>query len=127
MFRWLGFILIISGTSSAGIVMAAKIKNELRVYRAAQNAISYIRSEIEFFLTPLDQILLKLSQQITPPLSLVFEQVAGSIVKTPGLSPGILFQEHADLCGGCIPAELKGILCDTFTYLGKQEDRKSVV
>lgn len=121
MIRWLGFILVISGAAATGILMASDVKNTLKLYRQTLPALAYMKSEIEFHLTPLDKILLHLAKSQPKNIASGFGRLHDRMQTRPGVNLGM----HASFAftdeKNSYPAEWKTIMTNMFHLLGKQD------
>ena len=121
MIRWFGFILIVTGAAASGSLLAAGVRRSVRQCTAMQNALAFMKAEIEFHLTPLDQISMQMASMLPQPLSLVFRSVSRDIRRMPGVLPGSLMRRALNVHRNKITPELSKILADLFELLGKQD------
>lgn len=121
MIRWVGFILIVFGGAASGVLLAADVRRSLRQCRAVQNVLAYMKAEIEFHLTPLDEITKQVSAMMPHPLSAIFQSVSRDIRRMPGVPAGSLMRRALNVQRSKLAPELHGILAELFELLGKQD------
>lgn len=121
MIRWIGFVLIVSGASAAGILFAAKLKHTLELYRQTATALAFMKNEIEFQLTPIREIADKLSIILDKPLSSVFQSLIHEMRTCPAIPLGLQMERVLKQNGALLPAELRRIWTSLFDLLGKQD------
>lgn len=75
-YKWFGAILIIVGSAGAGFSMAANDRKEESLLRQMLCAIGYMKSELQYRLTPLPQLCRLTAKQTSGTLRRLFENLA---------------------------------------------------
>lgn len=121
MIRYLGFILIVCGGSGCGIMLARETHKTLELYLQCAIALTYMKNEMEFHLTAVDQIAFELSNILPKPLATVFHNLYSSMCVAPGIALGLQMEKAMQRNKRPLPNNLKQIMIRLFDLLGKQD------
>ena len=121
MLRFVGFVLIVSSSASVGFSMADRVRRAQKLYRQALSSLAYMKAEIEFHLTPLDEITRQLSTLSSGVLGEIFSGFSRDITLAPGVSCGVLMRRCLRMQKYRLPQELSDILGELFDLLGRQD------
>ncbi len=121
MIRLVGAILIVVGSASAGFYMAGNVRKTQRIYRDALRATTYMKSEIECYLTPLHDIYGQLAHILPKPLAALFFALYEQARRSLGLLPAVHFSRARQLLRNRLPHELVQIFAEMFDMLGRQD------
>lgn len=117
MIRWIGFIMIVCGSTGSGLLLASAVRNEMRLCRALYTAVSAMKWEIASRHTPLNELLLTASDELPTPLSEMFRDLT-----VRDVSDSLSAKASALLCrSNELPYALKQILASFFRDLGMQD------
>lgn len=125
MIRMIGFVLIVSGASCAGIRQAACVRRSYLLYEDFRMALVWLKNEIQTALTPLEQAFGVVSGLIPNPLAGLFAVLANGIRRDPGCSTVSVASRYFT-SGSEIPAELQDVVYDLLRMLGRQDTAAQV-
>jgi len=123
--RMIGFVLIVSGASCAGIRQAAYVRRSYLLYEDFRMALVWLKNEIQTALTPLEQAFGLVSGLISNPLGSLFAILSSRIKTDPSCSTvrvaAQFFTSRPE-----IPAELQDVVYDLLRMLGRQDTAAQV-
>ena len=117
MIRWIGFCFIVSGGAYFGFLLSADVKRCRKLYEEMLHVLGYMKTEIEFRLTPLHVICKALAQQCSQPLSQIFEELYGGEQLLTERNMEVLLEKYENILPGALKRQLKVL----FLELGKQD------
>ncbi|MBQ7566306.1 MAG: stage III sporulation protein AB [Oscillospiraceae bacterium] len=114
MIRWLGFVLIVCGASTCGVLLGFGVKREQLICSSLLTVLNRMKWELQFRLTPLPELFRFAAESAQEPVSGLFMRISDQISKSPGvpLEPNGL---HT------LPREIADVLSDLFRDLGRQD------
>lgn len=101
--------------------MAGNVHKTQKVYRDALRATSFMKSEIECYLTPLHDIYEQLSHILPKPLGALFRVLNEHARRSLGLQPAVHFTRARHQMKPMLPQELTQIFAEMFDLLGRQD------
>ena len=120
MVKALGALLLVGGTTTAGIGAMAKFKTRARVLAAFRSSLDIMRSEICELLSPLGDVMQKLSESAEAPLDTFFAECAKRQKEFSELPFGMVWTKALR---DATYLELRGsdreILCELGAMLGR--------
>lgn len=77
--KWIGLIAIFIGCSLVGYLMDYLYRKRIKELQALSEAFAYLKSEVDYFLTPLGEACYKTSQQAKENVGVLFEAFGKSL------------------------------------------------
>ena len=121
MIRWLGFLLIVCGTSAIGIQMAGGVHRAVRFFQDMQTALDRMSREISYHLTPLAQLTQTVAQDLTEPVNALISAFGSRLLSAPEEPMQMHMLEAMKSCGAAVPQEARRILMTLSGSLGRQD------
>ena len=114
MIRWLGFLLIVCGASTCGLLLGFGVKREQQICQSLLTALNRMKWELQFRLTPLPELFRFASDDAQVPVSGLFMKISDQITNAPGkpLDPSAFRM---------LPHEIAAVLSELFRDLGRQD------
>ena len=125
MIRVIGFIFIISGAAVTGILQAASIRFNIRMFQDLRKALVLMKSEVMYSHLNIEKMSLMASGAVLSPLSELFKAVYVGISHDPTCSNVTILKDFF-AHGSPVPAEMQDILLDLFYMLGRQDPSAQV-
>jgi len=118
--RWFGFAFVLLSGILSGFCMCKDVKRREKILLDLIRAFQIMGAEIEYQLTPLQELCITVSNQSdTPSVKKLFSYVALSMEHFPGKTAGQIMHEALDING--LDTDLSSVLRDLFLHLGKQD------
>ena len=92
MIKVLGVLLVTVGTAGAGFGFARAVRGQIRQMVALIAALEYLKSEMEYRLTPLPELFAELAQGEEAAAAAFFGRCAGSMREDRSASPQVVFR-----------------------------------
>ena len=121
MVRLIGFLCVAAGAAASGFGIASEVKKQCVFYRRLLDALEFLRTEIEFHLTPLRDICNQLSGMVGKPLDVIFHEVGNSLSDAAGRPAGVLMRRAILNQGTGLPKAGREVMEGLFDVLGKQD------
>lgn len=125
MIRVVGFILVVSGCATVGILQAASVKRTAKLYEGLRLGLIWMKNEISYSLVPLEQATGRVAQMLPSPLNALFRRLSDSIAADPGCSLAWTASGFFEF-DNALPVQMQDILLDLLRMLGRQDTSSQV-
>lgn len=125
MLKWIGALLLISGTTGFGISLKRDMLERIGQLKYMNYIIELMKSEISYYQEALPEICGLLARRTKAPYSLFFDKIAERMVHNDGTAFSIIWQEESKKLTRKMPLsseekELWGRLCQYMGYGDKK-------
>lgn len=116
--KWIGAVLVIAGCGGFGFSIALSYQRQLRIMAQLIQVLEYMECELEYRMTPLPQLCLEASRQVSGCMSRVFQVLAKELDNQISPDAGCCMKAALAKISE-IPERVRGILELLGTSLGR--------
>lgn len=124
MFKWIGAVLLICGTTGFGISLKRDMLERVRQLKYMLHILELMKSEIGYYREALPQVCRLLGEKVQSPYDVFFRQIAKRMEENDGTAFATVWQEESKALTDEMPLskeekEMWGQLCGYMGYADK--------